>query len=354
MASLFIPDTGHTISLDTIPNDVTLVDFEWSELEKIPLSIESRQLLLKKSALGNRSTPYEILHGIIDSYEHSKLNQMKDETSIFHKYDGLYPKLTNMALTFRWKDNGDLFWDNENTFLGSFSPRMTFNKFLALKMGWIIQKESGGYELGPNLIPTVLKYHHGTKDRPSYDLHNEWIDKGWGSRDTTSYWGVAHNTLLYLSIAASWTFVVHNNISQHGSQLIQIRSNIIQSSLFNKTLLNLLAEVIYKRENNGMVHIEPNTVRYIPVRHPHLDIVEIALFDILGQPLHLKGALTRITLHFKQRDEFLPHSPQFCPSRISKQQAQSLLSPVADETCPGRTMESGIGQHHLTQYESNQ
>lgn len=78
--------------------------------------------------------------------------------------------------------------------------------------------------------------------------------------------------------------------------MIQIRSNLIQSSIFNDTLLNLLAEVIYKRENNGIVHVEPITIRYIPVRQPIIDIIEIDLYNLLGQRIQP----TSITLNFKR------------------------------------------------------
>jgi len=347
MTSLFIPDTGYVVSLDSIPNDTVLVDFEWSEEEKKPLAIKSRSLKVKKSDLGTLSTTYQILSDLVHAYEHSKLDQMKDETSLFTKYNGLYPNLNGIALKFTWKDNGDLFMDNETSFLGTYAPGFQVNKFLALRMGWIQEKKTGdGYELGPNLIATTLTLNGNPAfPRRAWDLDSEYIQKGWGSRDNTIMWGVAHNKTLYLSIAASWTFVVHNNISHHGAQLIQVRSNIIQSSLFNDTLVNLLAEVIYKRNNDGMAHIEPNLVRYVPVRHPRLDVVEIALYDILGQPLHLKGSLTSITLHFKRRrrHEFLPHSPQFCPSGISQQQGESLFGAITDETQSGGTMEGGTG-----------
>lgn len=65
-------------------------------------------------------------------------------------------------------------------------------------------------------------------------------------------------------------------------------------------MLNLLAEVIYKRENNGMVHIEPNTIRYIQVRQPIIDIIEIDLYNLFGQRIELKGGPTSITLNFKR------------------------------------------------------
>lgn len=192
--------------------------------------------------------------------------------------------------------------DNAHTNLGTFSLHMYISKIFALKMGWLTEMIDGDqhvYDLRPNLNLTRLKNSDGN-DRYAWDLHSEWIDKRWGSRRRDSYWGIAHNNKMYLSIAANWTFVVHTDPSQHDSQFVQIRSNLIQSSIFNDTLLNVLAEVIYKRENKGMLHIEPITVRYVPVRQSLVDIIEIDLYNLLGERLQLQGGRSSITLHFKR------------------------------------------------------
>lgn len=105
---------------------------------------------------------------------------------------------------------------------------------------------------------------------------------------------------MYLSIAANWTFTIHTDPSQHGCQYIQIRSNLIQSSIFNDTLLNVLAEVIYKSEHSGTYQIEPNTIRYVPIRQPVIESIEIELYNLLGEKFQLAGGQTSITLHFKR------------------------------------------------------
>lgn len=303
MTSLFIPDASHLEQvLDGIPDDAVLAHFKWTEVQPAGPKLVTQTFDFTKSLSGQARTTTGLLHAMITGYEHSKLEQKKDRNSHYNWDNTQYPNLDHVALKFVWKDDGNLLMDNTSTNLGTFSPRMIISKSFALKMGWVTEMIEGSqhvYDLGPNLIQTVLKKADGT-DRWAWDIHSEWIDKGWGSRPRDKYWGIAHNNKLYLSIAANWTFVVHWDLSQHGSQWVQIRSNLIQSSIFNDTLLNLLAEVMYKRESNGMVHIELINVRYIPVHQPLIDIIEIDLYNLLGQRLQLKGGRSSITLHFKR------------------------------------------------------
>ena len=177
------------------------------------------------------------------------------------------------------------------------------NLQFAMQMGFLESVRDGSQELrnlGPNLKQTVLKQSNGS-DRTALDLEKVWLDNRWGSRSRDSYWEIAPNNLVYFSAAASWTFLLHNEVMFHGSQIIQIRSNLIQSSHFNDTMLDLMTHVVYKRENKGVVHIEPTTICYIPLRQPRVDIIEITLTDISGKATVLKGGSTFITLHFKRQ-----------------------------------------------------
>ena len=105
---------------------------------------------------------------------------------------------------------------------------------------------------------------------------------------------------MYLSIAANWTFLIHTDPTQHGCQYVQIRSNLIQSSIFNDTLSNILAEVIYKSEHSGTFQIQPINVRYVPIRQPLVETIEIDLYNLLGDRLQLIGERSSIALHFKR------------------------------------------------------
>lgn len=307
MTSLFLPDASHLEqSLDGIPNDVPIIHFEWNEVNFKPGQAVGdnfhRTFNFTKSLMGQAKTTAEMLHAIITGYTHSLLSQKKDNNSKFSWSNSQYPLLTRMNFKFDWLKNGNLFMDNTYINLGTNSPHIYINKIFAIKMGWLAETIDGDqhiFDLGPNLELTRLKNADGN-DRYAWDLHSEWIDKGWGSRRRDSYWGVAHNNKMYLSIAANWTFIIHTDPTQHGCQYVQIRSNLVQSSIFNNTLLNILAEVIYKSEHSGTFQIEPNTVRYVPIRQPMLECIEIELYNLLGEKFQLKGGRTSITLHFKR------------------------------------------------------
>lgn len=307
MSFLFLPDASHLEqSLDGIPSNTPLIHFVWNEFNTPPGQAVGQEFTrtfdFTKSLLSRAKTTSEMLHAIITGYTHSLLSQKKDINSIFSRSNSQYPSLTRTSFKFDWLNNGNLFLDNSHTNLGSFSPHLYMSKIFAIKMGWLVEKIDGDqhiYSLGPNLTPTYLKNADGN-DRYAWDLHSEWIDKGWGSRPRDSYWGIAHNNKMYLSIAVSWTFTIHTDPSQHGSQYVQIRSNLIQSSIFNDTLINVLAEVIHKRQQSGTYQFKPNIIRYIPVRQPVIESIEIKLYNFLGEELQLRGGQTSITLHFKR------------------------------------------------------
>lgn len=307
MSNLFLPDASHLEqALDGIPDDTPIVHFVWYEFNTPPSSVVGQEFTrtfdFTKSLMGRAKSSTEILHAIITGYTHSLLSQRKDNNSKFSRTNSQYPMLTRTSFNFKWLKNGNLFLDNTYTNLGSFSPHLYIDKTFAIKMGWLTENIDGDqheYFIGPNLTETLLKNADGN-DRYACDLHSEWIDKGWGSRRRDSYWGVAHNNKMYLSIAANWTFTIHTDPSQHGCQYVQIRSNLIQSSIFNNTLLNVLAEIIYKSEHSGTYQIQPINVRYVPIRQPLVEIIEIALYNLLGDKFQLRGARSSITLHFKR------------------------------------------------------
>lgn len=191
MTCISIPDADQPfIPLNGLPDDATLVTFHWTELQPTGSSenIVSRNLQLKKSQLDNKHTNKDIMKAVINGYEYSKVAQMKDSASNFSSDSTQYPGLDHTALLFDWQKNGDLIWNNDTTSLGQLSPRLVFNLNFAIQMGFVTKIHDGSqhlWELGPYLKYTVLK--HGGRDRKAWDLHNEWIDKNWGSRSPTSY-----------------------------------------------------------------------------------------------------------------------------------------------------------------------
>ena len=93
---------------------------------------------------------------------------------------------------------------------------------------------------------------------------------------------------------------MHSNTNQHDVQLLHVLSHVVGSSIVNDTITGLLAEVVYKREDKGLIHIEPNIVRYMDVRSPFIEIIAISLLDSTGNPISITGGKSSITLHFKR------------------------------------------------------
>ena len=302
MSSLFLPDAGNQIMMEShgIRGDVDVVEIQLDSIDSDgdigtqTIDITQKSIIDK---VGIDATPRQIMRMIVGTYEYERLDRSRGLTYV-HTVPS-HPNLNRLDLQFKWKVNGDLLLDNSKTYLGSLGPNISFHVFIALKMKWLVKK-GNGYELGPNLSYEILKHSDGT-NRLATDLDAIWVGELQGRRPLTSYWGILKDKYLYISVAANWTFRVHSNTEQHDVQLLRIHSNIVESSIVNDTVSDLLAEVVYKRQDKGLIHIEPNIVRYTDVRLPYIDIVEISLLDSTGQPIRITGGKTSITLHFKRR-----------------------------------------------------
>ena len=297
LSSLFLPDTVQPFyPLNGFPSDAELVAFHWIEKDasKSAPVILDRDFTFLKSHLESSRTDSEIMYAAVNAYEYNKNKLKEGSRSIFRVSN------RDTSLMFKKLENGDVIWDNSDTYLGRFSPRLVMDQQFALQMGYLKSVSDGPtvtIELGPNLKQTVLKDSNG-RDRDSADLDRLWVENNWGTHDKDDYWLIAPNKKVYFSAAASWTFLLHNEIAFHGSQILQVRSNLIQSSHFNDSTMDLLTQVSYKRSNKGILHIEPTTIRYVPLRQPRVDIIEITLEDTSGKKIPLNGGPTNITLHF--------------------------------------------------------
>ena len=293
MTSLVLPDMDAEILIGSMDKDSVIADMELSY--KTDSSFATNSIKIKQedivSKVGSAPTPRQVMQVIVDMYNVQKIKKSDD---LYIWTIPSHPTLNRLDLTFKWQNNGDLLLDNGVVYLGSLGPYAIFDVFFALKMGWII-KTTNGYQLGPNLSYNMLKHTDGS-DRKATDLDAICIGSGLDSRPLNSYWGIYKNTQMYLSIAANWTFVFRQK--QHLSQLIQVHSNIVKSSIVNNTIRSLLSQIIYKREGLGLVYIEPRIIHYIDVALPLLEIISVTLLDSVGSPAHLEGGNTTITLHF--------------------------------------------------------
>ena len=99
---------------------------------------------------------------------------------------------------------------------------------------------------------------------------------------------------MYLSVAVNWVFII-----QDKSEIVQVFSNVTESSIVNESVRALLSEVLYKREESGFIRaIQPYRTRHNDARPLLLDVVSTALLDLSGNPISIAGDRSSITLHF--------------------------------------------------------
>lgn len=296
MTSLVLPDLVGTEILigsmdkDTILAEVDLTSIFSGGISTATIDIKQEDVVSK---VGTSPSPRQVMQVIVDMYNEKRVKKPDSE---YIWTVPSHPTLNRLDLKFQWKNNGELFLDNSKTYLGGPGPDIAFDLFFALKMGWVKQT-TDGYQLGPNLSYEILKHTDGS-DRKSDDLDALWIGASLGSRSRTSYWGVFKNKKIYLSVAASWTFVFQQE--QHVSSLVRVHSNVAKSSIVNDSISHLLGTVIYKKEGVGLLYIEPRTVHYIDIDSPLLEIISVTLLDSEGSTIHLGGGNTTITLHFRR------------------------------------------------------
>ena len=102
-----------------------------------------------------------------------------------------------LYVKFRW-DGDDLMTDNKATHVRhNYSPALKINKMLALKMGWLKERSSGNYDLGPNLRQEFFTDTVPNLETMTHDLKNE--------RDEPMFW-LIDEELFHLSVTCDWRF----------------------------------------------------------------------------------------------------------------------------------------------------
>ena len=105
---------------------------------------------------------------------------------------------------FEWKDEAGVptFWilnDKTNIAYNKPRPYLGFNLVLAETMGWVMKKDNGSYDLGPNL----LMYPH--LDKPKAPKVGAASDKN--QLFTFTDYVHVHRGMVYLSMVVDWQFV---------------------------------------------------------------------------------------------------------------------------------------------------
>ena len=191
------------------------------------------------------------------------------------------------------------------------TTKVAIDVALALKMGWLLQKENQDYTLGPNLHWEYIEREvdkPGLRDIekgiPNFRRRPHWADLT-NERGVMAFWRVTQNKVLHLSMSVHWRFIHLNQAFRAviGSPMrtLHVYSDIGGSSIVGGQVTDLLREVQYKQQGRGTVYFEPLHVQYLPVRNTFVDQIESQIAETNGQLVRFAGPTpTILTLHFKR------------------------------------------------------
>ena len=191
------------------------------------------------------------------------------------------------------------------------ATKVAIDVALALKMGWLIQKENQDYTLGPNLHWEYIErdinkpwLREIEKGIPNFQLKRDWADLP-DERGVNAFWRVTQNKVLRLSMSVHWRFIHLNQAfrSVIGSPMrtLHVYSDIGGSSIVGGQVTDLLCEVQCKQQGRGTVYFEPLHNQYLPLRNTFVDQIESQIAETNGQLVRFAGPTpTILTLHFKR------------------------------------------------------
>ena len=184
---------------------------------------------------------------------------------------------------------------------------MSWNKDLALKMGWITPwPEKKSYRLGSNLIPESYADYgcasvaHDLMFRPMQtDKPNSFV-----MSTPQYYFHLDKNEEQgYLSAECNWRFKSINKAFDHmmgkTAQSFFVYSDMM-SGIVGNQVTDLLREVKYQRTEAGMNYFEPSHIQYLPVRGNIIDTITVEVSDHKGELVKFGGD-SIVTLYFKRQ-----------------------------------------------------
>ena len=185
---------------------------------------------------------------------------------------------------------------------------MSWNKDLALKMGWITPwPEKNSYRLGSNLIPEShaeygyapvahdLMFRPMQTDKPnSFDMST-----------LQYYFHLGKNEeQVYLSAECNWRLKNINKAFDHmigkTAQSFFVYSDVMMSGIVGNKVTDLLREVKYQCTGEGVNYFEPLHIQYLPVRGNTIQTITAEVSDHKGEWVKFGGD-TIATIHFKQQ-----------------------------------------------------
>ena len=186
-------------------------------------------------------------------------------------------------MKFRWEGD-DLTTDNKATHVRyNYSSALKINKMLALKMGWLKERSSGNYELGPNLRQEFFTDTVPNLETMTHDLKNE--------RDEPKFWLIDED-LFHVSVTCDW------RVSKCGGFYITLIVHLFRCGRRFSG---------WKSGHRSIARGQLSTKRgwkslfsTAPLRKELLDIIETQVSETRGELTEFGDGNTILTLHFKR------------------------------------------------------
>ena len=262
--------------------------------------------------------------------------------------------------TFRWEGE-DLILDNslldvdlvktKSQHASYGSPfEISFEKHLAVDLGWVSAKKDGTPILGPNIQFEYgqLKYEFTTKYnmengvrgiQPSTQGKISDIVKNGNIREkvlrkqskvpepfdtddvepkthagtippTRRFWRETNKknsaeNRFHLSCTCNWRFTnirraFTDAVLEGGTRSLFVYTDAGGSSIVGNRVTDLLREIRFSSDGRGSQYFEPLHIQYIPVRKQVLDIIEVNVSETTGELARLGKGNTILTLHFRK------------------------------------------------------
>ena len=293
-SSISLPDAKVKVPVLVAPNE-TLFHMSW-------LAEESDGFLFNRKANYEPSDLRQVFSNIDGVGFMKAMITFFEQRRIYNDggphYGSTYRALNGkrMYIAFRWNGE-DLLTDNVDTFMHDTKPPvLKINQSLALKMGWIKQRGSGNYDLGPNLCQVFFTDTVPDLKNITHDVERE--------DGTPAFWSLKGG-LLHLSILCNWRFMnldkSFQNVVGTKSRSLFVYSDVGGSSVVGNQVTDLLREVNYRRKGEGVQYFEPLHIKYIPLRKDVLDIIETQVSETTGELTDFGEGDTIVTLHFKRK-----------------------------------------------------
>ena len=199
-------------------------------------------------------------------------------------------------IKFKWEGD-ELVTDNEDTLKVAALPYLMIRKDLAQKMKWVVEKEDGTRQLGPNLQQELF-------GESVPDLNANGVFEDVQKEDKKGVFWTLKGEHYQFSYHCNWRFINLNAAFQAivgaTSRSLFVYSDVGGSGVVGNQVTDLLREVNFIRRGAGVQYFEPLHIQYIPVRKDLIDIIETQVAETTSELVDFGEGNTIVTLHFKQ------------------------------------------------------